>query len=55
MLEMGKPDYLKAKADVLRKLRDKFNKAGELEAKDKAERLLDELKREIKKEAICGV
>ena len=45
-LEMGKADYLKAKADVLRKLRDEFAKTGQVEAKDKAEKLLEELKRE---------
>jgi len=46
MLEMGKADYLQAKAEVLRKLRDRFRKAGETEAKEKAEKLLEELKRE---------
>lgn len=47
-LEMGKSDYLKAKADVLQKLRDTFKKEAEIEAKQKAERLLQELKDEIK-------
>ena len=49
-LEMSKADYLKAKADALRKLRDKFSRAGEVEAKEKPERLLEELKREVKNE-----
>jgi hypothetical protein len=44
-LEIGKADYLKAKADILRKLRDRFSEAGESEAKEKAERLLEDLKR----------
>lgn len=46
MLEMGKSDYLHCKAEVLRRLRNKFSKAGEKEAKEKAERLLEELKQE---------
>ena len=46
-IEMDKADYLKAKADVLRKLRDEFAKTGQMEAKDKAEKLLEELKREL--------
>jgi hypothetical protein len=45
-IEMDKADYLKAKADVLRKLRDEFAKTGQVEAKDKAEKLIEELKRE---------
>ena len=45
-LEMNKADYLHAKAEVLRRLRDKFRKAGEIEAKEKAEKLLEELKKE---------
>jgi hypothetical protein len=36
-LEMSRADYLKAKADVLRKLRDRFSGVGETEAKKKAE------------------
>jgi len=51
MLEIGKLDYLKAKADVLRKLRDKFSSEGQIEAKEKAEKLLDNLKRDVEKEA----
>jgi hypothetical protein len=47
-LEMDKADYLKAKADVLRNLRDKFADAGPTEAKEKAEKLLEDLKNGIK-------
>ena len=50
MLEMNKADYLKAKADVVRNLRDKFAKAGQTEAKEKAEKLLEELKEEVSRE-----
>jgi hypothetical protein len=50
MLEMNKADYLKAKADVLRNLRDKFAEAGQTEAKEKAEKLLEELKEEVRRE-----
>ena len=45
-LEMSKAEYLHAKAEVLRRLRDKFRRAGEIEAKEKAEKLLEELKKE---------
>ena len=47
-LEMSKADYLKAKADVLKKLRDRFSADGEVEAKRKAEELLEDLKKDIK-------
>jgi hypothetical protein len=47
MIEMSKIDYLKAKADVLQKLRDRLSGTGELEAKKKAERLLEDLKEEL--------
>ena len=47
-LEMSKADYLKAKTDILRHLRDRFQSEGEIEAKKKAENLLQELKDEIK-------
>jgi hypothetical protein len=50
MLEMNKADYLKAKADVLRNLRDKFAENGQTEAKEKAEKLLEELKEEVRRE-----
>jgi hypothetical protein len=46
MLEISRADYLHAKAEVLRRLRNKFSKAGEKEAKDKAESLLEKLKQE---------
>lgn len=47
MLEMTKADYLKAKSDALRQLRNRFSRSGEIEAKEKAEKLLDELKEEL--------
>jgi hypothetical protein len=47
-LEMSMADYLKAKADILRHLRDRLQSEGEIEAKEKAENLLQELKDEIK-------
>jgi hypothetical protein len=47
-LEMSKADYLHAKAEVLRKLRDKFNSEGQVEAKKKADKLLEDLKNEVK-------
>ena len=50
-LEMSKADYLKAKADALKRLRDRFLKEEQLEAKEKAERLLEELKEEIRRDA----
>jgi hypothetical protein len=48
---MGKGDFLKAKSDVLRSLRDKFDSEGQIEAKEKAEKLLEDLKDEIKNSA----
>ena len=50
ILEMNKSDYLRAKADVLRNLRDKFAEAGQTEAKEKAEKLLEDLKEEVRRE-----
>jgi len=50
-LEMSKADYLKCKADALKRLRDRFSKEGRIEAKEKAERLLDELKEGIRRDA----
>ena len=47
MLEMDKADYLKAKADVLQNLRDKLAEAGQTAAKEKAEKLLEDLKEEV--------
>lgn len=45
-LEMTKADYLFAKAEVLRHLRERFSTEGQSEAKEKAEKLLEELKQE---------
>ncbi|MFC1812583.1 hypothetical protein ACFL03_07815 [Thermodesulfobacteriota bacterium] len=50
-LEIPKIDFLNAKAEAVRRLRDKFASAGEMEAKEKAEKLLEELKSEISKSA----
>ena len=50
-LEMSKADYLHAKASVLIKLRDRFKDEGEIEARKKAEKLLQDLKNEIKTQA----
>jgi hypothetical protein len=47
-LEMSKTDYMKAKADILRHLRDRLKNEREIEAKEKAENLLQKLKDEIK-------
>ena len=46
-LVMDKSEFMKAKADALKALRDRFRDAGEVEAKEKAEDLLEELKRDI--------
>jgi|GEM_PF-1803016 len=51
ILEMTKGDYLRAKTDVLRKLRNTFRREGEVEAKEKAERLLEDLKSDVRKES----
>ncbi len=48
VLEMSQTDYRKAKMDVIRNFRDKMAAAGQLEAKQKAERLLDTLRKETK-------
>ena len=45
-LEISKSDYLFAKAEVLRHLRERFNKEGQREAKERAEKLLEKLKEE---------
>lgn len=45
-LEMTQAEYMHAKAQALKQLRDRFAKAGELKAKEKAERLFEELKKE---------
>lgn len=46
-LEIPKVEYLKLKADAVRKLRDRFGRDGQEEAKEKAEQLLDDLKSTI--------
>jgi hypothetical protein len=43
-LEITKSDYTQAKAYALRRLKDDFHTAGQVEAKQKAQLLLDELK-----------
>ena len=50
-LEISKADYMKAKAEIIQKLHDKFKAAGEIEAKEKAEKLLEELKDEVRSSA----
>ncbi|CAB1062161.1 hypothetical protein D1BOALGB6SA_6937 [Olavius sp. associated proteobacterium Delta 1] len=50
-LEISMVDYLKAKADMLQNLSDNFSKQGNIEAKNKAEKLLEDLKKEIGNEA----
>ena len=54
-LEMKKSDYLKAKVDVLNRLRNDFGKNGQIAAKKKAEELLDNLKMEVIEESRQGV
>ena len=46
-LEMSKADYLHAKAAVLKNLQERFKGDGEIEANEKAEKLLQDLKNEI--------
>jgi len=48
---MAKIDYLQAKAEALRKLRNRFSRQGRTEAKKKAEQLLEDLKNELKESA----
>lgn len=43
-LEMSKSDYIQAKAEALRSLRDSFEREGDIEAKEKAQELLNNLK-----------
>lgn len=45
-LEISKSDYLFAKSEVLRHLRERFSKEGHREAKERAEKLLEKLKEE---------
>ena len=49
-LEMAKVDYLKAKVDAIRRLRDKFNQEGQKEAKEKADEILKDLKEQVRNE-----
>jgi hypothetical protein len=46
-LEMSKLDYIHVKAEALKKLKSEFAKGGEVEAKEKAKQLLDDLKKDI--------
>jgi hypothetical protein len=48
ILEMSQTNYRKAKMDVLRNFRDKMASTGQIEAKQKAERLLELLKKDVK-------
>lgn len=45
-IEMSKVDYMRAKNEALKTLRDRFKEEGDLEARKRAEELLDELKKE---------
>ena len=47
-LEISKADYLRTKAEALKKLRDEFADAGEMEAKEKAETLLEGLRGDVR-------
>lgn len=46
-LEIGKSEYLRAKARVLKQLKNDFQNAGETEAKEKAQILLNDLKEQV--------
>ena len=46
-LKITKADYLRAKANVVKKLRDDFHTVGEIEAKEKAQELLKDLKGQV--------
>lgn len=48
-IEISKPEYMKAKADAIRALRDRFSREGQKEAKEKAERMLDDLRKEVER------
>ena len=45
-VEMSKVDYIYAKAEALKRLQAKFDQDGDVEAKEKAQELLDSLKRD---------
>ncbi len=46
-IKMARTDYVRAKAEAIEKIKDEFDKAGNIEAKKKAELILDELKSEV--------
>jgi len=46
-LKMAKADYVRAKAEAIERVKDEFDKAGNIEAKKKAEMILDDLKSEV--------
>jgi len=45
-VEMSKVDFMHAKAEALKALQGKFDQDGDVEAKEKAQELLDSLKRD---------
>jgi hypothetical protein len=55
MLEISQQDYVKAKTAVLERLKDQLETIGETEAKEKAEKLLEELKKGVDKKSQKGV
>lgn len=46
-LKISSADYIRARARILKQLRDDFHRAGEVEAKEKAQRLLTELREQV--------
>lgn len=46
-LRMSKPEYMEAKADAVRQLRERFSEQDHPEAKEKAEKLLNQLRDDI--------
>jgi hypothetical protein len=46
-LTMAKSDYTRAKAEAIQRMKDGFDKDGNIEAKKKAEMILDSLKSEV--------
>ena len=46
-LQMDKSDYVRAKAEAISRMKDEFDKAGQIEAKKKAEMILNSLKTEV--------
>ncbi|MFC1488939.1 hypothetical protein ACFL6B_03730 [Thermodesulfobacteriota bacterium] len=53
-LEMSMSDYLRAKSDAIRKLHNEFSRNGENAAKEKADQLLEQLKKEIERKTNYG-